>query len=753
MIENSYLLINKAFVNEKEIKFMSMTVEVNIATVPGARISTNDMSVIDKGASVTLKTRIVSEEKLVECKNNYFRRIKRFAKEASEEYKSKFKETSEKKSKDSGFKIFYEGRVYAIGNVVSENMSMRTIVAIGKAHHLKSIKIPVWTDIRDRKLKSMIKLSFKGWPVKIQTLSDKLGAFSKILSSNDHGKSFAESITNELGSIIKSEEKSTGVDNDIFSNIKKDLIKDNGLIKINHIPFKGVNSGTSAFINGKFKELLEKVKGESNPDFLSFWQVLLDIFDTEIIFMPFEVGGSCILVKPRYDELVPSENFVNVCHFKEVTNFNRFSNSFREATRVMLNVYTDVNMESYPILTNCCHVDYNKDKGGFLYKIVNYGTDTKTTSTNSIKKQIASNEEKVKELRKEIDTILNLDDAKKTLGYNFKIEDAVKALNEKDKKIYQEKSNKAKQLEEENKNLEKQLEESAKNEQDAGFGQFVNLKASGFSMKLSSLEKNKGVVDVTRDLNFFDVVKAGNIAFNINQKESKPQGNNETEVDGLKSNLGVVPGEESKVTDISFRPSVNRVLIQNTHDLIFGERNLSFNTIFTPTILPGLPVVMFENENLDLCYSKVSSVVHNITPSSSSTDVSGTRTIDSEEGVSLSTYHTFYRQSKIDSEFITKYGIRMATDKDEKKLTVVDKTRTVEKGKTDSMPGGFSAGMSEEMTSSMSNIETKGGFRRYPIDGDYIDAKYMRLKYLIKKDPFTTSNLFDIMNKRYSFMP
>ena len=45
------------------------------------------------------------------------------------------------------------------------------------------------------------------------------------------------------------------------------------------------------------------------------------------------------------------------------------------------------------------------------------------------------------------------------------------------------------------------------------------------------------------------------------------------------------------------------------------------------------------------------------------------------------------------------------------------------------------------------------GFKRYPIDGDYIDAKYMRLKYVAKEDPFTKDSIFDIMMKRYSFMP
>jgi hypothetical protein len=53
------------------------------------------------------------------------------------------------------------------------------------------------------------------------------------------------------------------------------------------------------------------------------------------------------------------------------------------------------------------------------------------------------------------------------------------------------------------------------------------------------------------------------------------------------------------------------------------------------------------------------------------------------------------------------------------------------------------------------NPASKNGFSRYPIAGEYIDARYMKYKMQVSKEsnPFTSKSLFGIMFERYSFLP
>ena len=60
MMSNSYLLVNKLFINNKEVKFTNISIEVNIATVPGARITTKESIDVPKGAKLYITTRIIS---------------------------------------------------------------------------------------------------------------------------------------------------------------------------------------------------------------------------------------------------------------------------------------------------------------------------------------------------------------------------------------------------------------------------------------------------------------------------------------------------------------------------------------------------------------------------------------------------------------------------------------------------------------------------------------------------------------------
>lgn len=750
--EDSYLIMNKIFISETEIKFINCTIECNIATVPGARITAVDRGEdIKKGAKIIITSRIVSEKRLTELKNSFFKNKKDAENKEEKKEESGNKKNVEKKEKgkedkeDSGDRIVFQGRVYAVSKNATENSGMINIISIGLAHHLKSIKVPSLLESDSSSLKSLVRYAFKGWPVMLTKMSNRLSSFVNMMNTidKDLGLEMKKNMQNTFLSLVKSDPKKTGAHADIFDKIKEDL----GNEPITHIPFKNSNLGGKAIISGKFNEMMRTIKDNSNPDFLSFWQVLLDIFEVEIIFMPFKTSnGSCILLKSINDEIAPASNLVNFVHSKETTAISKFSNSFREATRVMINLYSGNNagnLECFPIAAGSCYVDYNESDGGFKYKLNKYGVGLTTSERN--RSALADLESKLTELNiklsaaeKEESNIQKFNN----LSYDAQKNEAEKKINKIKEDISKVESNIKK---------EKEKEKSKDNKFD-----YINLKGSGIDPFMSGLEKDKGIVEITRNLSYLDTLSVENEAESYDVIAKTPSYSKVVDEGNYRNKIVVFEkeGEKEKKIQSQLESGLNSLITRTTHDAIFGERNLNFNSLFIPTCIPGLPVCVYNQDDYGISYAKLNSAVHNLTPSSSTSDFSATRAITDKEGVAVSMYHNLMKGKDSDVVIEGFYNIKR-----EGEGGVPSLTRSVPP-LNDVVPGDYknlTKELKEEYDFFKTNMKSASeeGFSRYPITGEYIDARYMKYKMQISKDsnPFTSKSLFGIMFERYSFLP
>ena len=727
--EDSYLIMNKIFISGKEIKFINCTIECNIATVPGARITAVDRGEdIKKGAKIIITSRIISEKRLTDFKNSFFKNRKGI-------------EKPKKDLEDSGNRIVFQGRVYAVSKNATENSGMINIISIGLAHHLKSIKVPSLLESDSSSLKSLVRYAFKGWPVMLTKMSNRLSSFVNMMNAKDEdlGLEMKKNMQNTFLNLVKSDPKKTGAHADIFNKIKEDL----GNEPITHIPFQNSNLGGKAIISGKFNEMMRTIKDNSNPDFLSFWQVLLDIFEVEIIFMPFKTEkGSCILLKSINDEISPASNLVNFVHSKETTAISKFSNSFREATRVMINLYSGNNagnLECFPIAAGSCYVDYNESDGGFKYKLEKYGVGLPTSKTNS--STLTDLQNKLNSLK------IDLSKAE-TAKQN--IQQFANPHYDADKYIAE---NKIKEIQNQIDVTESRIaDEKKKNENKYDY---INLKGSGIYPFMSGLEKDKGIVEITRNLSYLDTLSVENEAESYDVIAKTPSYSKVVDEGNYKNKIVVFEkeGEKEKKIQSQLESGLNSLITRTTHDAIFGERNLNFNSLFIPTCIPGLPVCVYNQDDYGISYAKLNSAVHNLTPSSSTSDFSATRAITDKEGVAVSMYHSLMKGKDSDEVIEGFYNIKREGE------GVPSLTRSVPplKNAVPGVPEELTKELKEEYDFFTVNMHPASGndFSRYPIAGEYIDARYMKYKMQVSKEsnPFTSKSLFGIMFERYSFLP